>query len=196
MQQYVEVALGSPMAVCWLLTHHPCDWQGRKSLLMSAVHLLLTPSSTTSVLTLTKAAQGMCHPQTTFRLSPLSVPPKATETLSCNCTPLDQGLPPYILSPSICEQCPAPLPPSQTPQVLTLVMAILLRYVIKEDVPYDSFDPENAEQRSLAIHQLSADVGKGRSTSERTYDKVGTGGGATGSGCAGGAQSLNEGIKH
>ncbi|MEW5307988.1 MAG: hypothetical protein WDW36_010354 [Sanguina aurantia] len=57
-------------------------------------------------------------------------------------------------------------------QVLTLVMAILLRYVIKEDVPYDSFDPENAEQRSLAIHKLSADVGKGRSTSERTYDKV------------------------
>ncbi|KAG2491711.1 hypothetical protein HYH03_009874 [Edaphochlamys debaryana] len=61
-------------------------------------------------------------------------------------------------------------------EIFTLVMAVLLRFVIKEDQPYDAFDERNTEQRSNTLSSLAKDIekfaSKSRSMGEKAYDKV------------------------
>ncbi len=51
-------------------------------------------------------------------------------------------------------------------EVFTLTMAVLLRFVIKEEQPYNSFDAETAEQRSNTLSTLARDIEKFASKSK------------------------------
>ncbi|EFJ45527.1 hypothetical protein VOLCADRAFT_105984 [Volvox carteri f. nagariensis] len=61
-------------------------------------------------------------------------------------------------------------------EMFTLTMAVLLRFVIKEEQPYNSFDPESAEQRTNTLTSLARDIekfaSKSKTMGERAYDKV------------------------
>ncbi|GIL84826.1 hypothetical protein Vretimale_14369 [Volvox reticuliferus] len=61
-------------------------------------------------------------------------------------------------------------------EVFTLTMAALLRFVIKEEQPYNSFDAETAQQRSNTLSSLARDIekfaSKSKTMGERAYDKV------------------------
>ncbi|KXZ49743.1 hypothetical protein GPECTOR_19g194 [Gonium pectorale] len=63
-------------------------------------------------------------------------------------------------------------------ELFTLAMAVLLRFVIKEEQPYDSFDAETAQQRTNTLSSLARDIekfaSKSKSMGERAYDKVRT----------------------
>ncbi|GFR51248.1 hypothetical protein Agub_g13623 [Astrephomene gubernaculifera] len=61
-------------------------------------------------------------------------------------------------------------------ELFTLTMALLLRFVIQEEQPYNSFDPESAQQRTNTLSSLAKDIerlaSKSKSMGERAYDKV------------------------
>mmetsp|Transcript_9777 Transcript_9777/g.24362 ORF Transcript_9777/g.24362 Transcript_9777/m.24362 type:complete len:222 (-) Transcript_9777:3-668(-) len=58
-------------------------------------------------------------------------------------------------------------------ELLTLVLAILLKWVIKDDDnTYRGFDDEANEQRMLAMGTLRSDIERGGERSERPYDKI------------------------
>eukprot|EP00201_Polytomella_parva_P022184 CAMPEP_0175042986 /NCGR_PEP_ID=MMETSP0052_2-20121109/2900_1 /TAXON_ID=51329 ORGANISM="Polytomella parva, Strain SAG 63-3" /NCGR_SAMPLE_ID=MMETSP0052_2 /ASSEMBLY_ACC=CAM_ASM_000194 /LENGTH=119 /DNA_ID=CAMNT_0016305923 /DNA_START=482 /DNA_END=838 /DNA_ORIENTATION=+ len=61
-------------------------------------------------------------------------------------------------------------------ELMTLIMAILLRFVIKDDVPYTSFSGEGLEKRAAGLDGLAKDIERastrGKSMSEKAYDKI------------------------
>lgn len=59
-------------------------------------------------------------------------------------------------------------------EIFTLVMAILLRFVIPEERPYNSFDAESAEARTSTLSSLQKDVEKFANKSKSMSEKVRT----------------------
>lgn len=61
-------------------------------------------------------------------------------------------------------------------EVFTIVMAVLLRFVIKEEQPYDAFSEQTTEQRNTTLSNLARDIEKfasrSKSMGERAYDKI------------------------
>ncbi|GLC37699.1 hypothetical protein PLESTM_000637700 [Pleodorina starrii] len=51
-------------------------------------------------------------------------------------------------------------------EIFTITMAVLLRFVIKEEQPYNSFDAETAQQRTSTLSNLARDIEKFASKSK------------------------------
>lgn len=51
-------------------------------------------------------------------------------------------------------------------EVFTIVMAVLLRFVIKEEQPYDAFSEQTTEQRNTTLSNLARDIEKFASRSK------------------------------
>lgn len=58
-------------------------------------------------------------------------------------------------------------------ELLSIVLAILLKWVIKDDDDtYRGFDAEDTEQREVALSTLRGDIEKNAKKNERAYDKI------------------------